>query len=163
MGEPATDWRIISSVQVETEGSVVGLRPLNGDINDLLEKAGRIPHAQARHVEDLPAAFHWSENPRWSPVWILPDEGAHVASRAMVERLRKRYPQYGYLPGDHGYDPFLPSMQGIFIAHGPAFRRAVSLPPVESVHVYNLLCAVLGVKPAPNSGDDRLIREALRN
>ena len=81
----------------------------------------------------------------------------------MVERLRKRYPQQGYLAGDHGYDPFLPSMHGIFIARGPAFRRGVLLPPVESVHVYNLLCAVLGVKPAANSGDDRLIREALRN
>ncbi|HTO04564.1 MAG TPA: hypothetical protein VL069_12715, partial [Opitutus sp.] len=118
---------------------------------------------KAYRAEDLPATFHWTANPRWSPVWLLADEGAHVARRAAVERLRKRYPNHGYLPGDHGYDPSLPSMQGIFIAQGPAFRRGVALPRVESVHVYNLLCAVLGVKPAANSGDDRLVREALRN
>lgn len=157
------DFIDVSSVQIETEGSVVGLRPLDGNIDSLLEKVSHIPHAQARRVEDLPAAFHWSENPRWSPVWILPDEGAHVARRAFVERLRQRYPDHGYLPGDHGYDPSVPSMHGIFIAQGPAFRRGVSLPQVESIHIYNLLCAVLGVNPAPNSGDDRLIREALRN
>jgi hypothetical protein len=33
---------------------------------------------------------------------------------------------------------------------------------VESVHVYNLLCAALGLTPAPNDGDDRLVRSVLR-
>ncbi|HTO03060.1 MAG TPA: alkaline phosphatase family protein, partial [Opitutus sp.] len=70
------DFIDLSSVQIETEGSVVGLRPLDGHIDSLLDKVNRIPHAKAYRAEDLPAALHWTENPRWSPVWILADEGA---------------------------------------------------------------------------------------
>jgi hypothetical protein len=52
-------------------------------------------------------------------------------------------------------------MHGIFIAGGPSFRRGVTLPATENVHVYALLCALLGVTPAQNDGDDRLVRAAL--
>jgi predicted AlkP superfamily pyrophosphatase or phosphodiesterase len=67
----------------------------------------------------------------------------------------------GFLGGDHGYDPQHPEMHGIFIAGGPSFRRGVTLPATENVHVYALLCALLGVTPAQNDGDDRLVRAAL--
>jgi hypothetical protein len=56
----------------------------------------------------------------------------------------------------------LASMRGIFIGHGPAFRRGVELPDVENVHLYNLMCAVLKLKPANNDGDDRLVKAALK-
>ena len=53
-------------------------------------------------------------------------------------------------------------MHGIFIAHGPSFRRGVTLPPAENIQIYNLLCAALGLKPAPNDGDDRLVKSVLK-
>jgi hypothetical protein len=53
-------------------------------------------------------------------------------------------------------------MRGLFVAHGPAFRRGVELGEVENIHVYNLLCAVMRLQPAPNDGDDRLVKAALR-
>jgi hypothetical protein len=52
-------------------------------------------------------------------------------------------------------------MGATFIARGPAFRHGVVIPPFENVEVYNLLCAVLGLKPAPNDGDDSLARLSL--
>jgi hypothetical protein len=52
-------------------------------------------------------------------------------------------------------------MWATFIADGPAFRHGTVLPPFENIQVYNLLCAVLGLRPAPNDGDDRLVRSAL--
>jgi predicted AlkP superfamily pyrophosphatase or phosphodiesterase len=63
----------------------------------------------------------------------------------------------------HGYDPELDSMGATFIAWGPAFRHGVTIAPVENVHIYNLLCATLGLKPVPNDGDDRLVKEVLVN
>jgi predicted AlkP superfamily pyrophosphatase or phosphodiesterase len=150
-------------VQIETEGSVVGLRPLNGDVDTLYRQVDRIPHATAYRLKDLPARLHMTDSPRLSPIWILPDEGAHVARRVTIDRLRQRYPQHGYLPADHGYDPAFSSMHGLFVAHGPAFRQGVTLPAVENVHVYNLLCTLMGVEAAPNSGDDRLARAILRD
>ena len=32
---------------------------------------------------------------------------------------------------------------------------------MENVHIYNLLCATLNLKPAPNDGDDRLVEKVL--
>ena len=147
-------------VQVEAEGSVVGLRPLTGDVSTLLAAASRIPHAKAYAVADLPPHLKLRDNPRLSPVWVLPEEGAQVATKAAIDRHRTR--KTGFLPGDHGYDPALPSMHGVFIAHGPDFNRGVSIPATENIHVYNLLCAALRITAAPNSGDQRLVHAVLR-
>jgi hypothetical protein len=53
-------------------------------------------------------------------------------------------------------------MRGIFIASGPSFKAGVVVEPVENIHIYNLLCAALKLQPAPNDGDDRLVRAALK-
>jgi predicted AlkP superfamily pyrophosphatase or phosphodiesterase len=151
-----------ASVQVDAEGSAVALRPLQGDAPTLIRAFQNVPHVKAYRAEELPARFHFSGNDRISPVWILPSEGWHVVTRATFERLRSNYQVNGYLQGDHGYDPDLTNMHGILIAHGPAFRRGRQHPAVENIHVYNLLCAVLGLKPAGNDGDDRLVKSFLR-
>jgi predicted AlkP superfamily pyrophosphatase or phosphodiesterase len=152
----------LTTAQVDFDGSVVGLRPTDGNVAALLRQASRIPHADAYCSGELPAHFRLADTPRNPPVWVVPHEGAHVVLRSTRERLARRYSASGYVVGDHGYDPALPSMHGIFIASGPAFRAGVEIPAVENVHVYNLLCAVLGVPPAPNDGDDRLVQSALR-
>lgn len=152
----------LTAAQVDFDGSVAGLRPRTGGIGALLQRARQIPHADAYRVEDLPVRLGIRGGPRVPPVWVLAHEGAHVVTRATFERLAKRYSEYGYLPGDHGYDPALRSMHGFFVAHGPAFRAGVRLGAVENIHVYNLMCGVLGLKPAANEGDDRLVKAALR-
>ncbi len=153
----------LKTVQIDSDGSVLALRPLAGNAADLVRAFKEVPHVKAYLAEELPAHLRFAGNPRIAPVWVLPEEGWHVGTRASIARLRTRYPEKGYLGGDHGYDPSLPNMRGIFIAHGPAFRRGVALPEVESIHLYNLMCAVLHLRPAPNDGDDRLVKVALRH
>jgi hypothetical protein len=113
-------------------------------------------------AEDLPPHLHVGRNDRIAPVWVLPDEGWHFVMRSTYERLLRNYKAQGYLRGDHGYDPALPNMHGILIAYGPAFRRGARHGSVENVHIYNLLCAVMGLKPAKNDGDDRLVKAFLK-
>jgi predicted AlkP superfamily pyrophosphatase or phosphodiesterase len=150
------------AVQVDAEGSAMALRPLTVDTAALIRAFENVPHVRALRAEDLPTHFHLRGNDRIAPVWILPDEGWHVGTRATFERMKTVYRAKGYLAGDHGYDPALPNMHGILIAHGPAFRRGVQHPAVENIHVYNLLCAVLKLTPAQNDGDDRLVKSFLR-
>ena len=150
------DYVDLSRVQVDFEGSVVGLRPLEGGIDALMQKLAKLPpQAHAFRQADLPPSFHISGNPRQPPVWILADEGWHVERRSLFNAMRSHY-----LKGDHGYDPsVVKSMQGILIVHGPAFKTdGTVIEPVENIHVYNLLCAATGLQPAPNDGDDRLVR-----
>jgi hypothetical protein len=53
-------------------------------------------------------------------------------------------------------------MHGLFVAVGPGVRRGVVVPEVENIHIYELMCRMLGLKPAKNDGDDRLIRQVLQ-
>lgn len=146
-----------AEVQLDFEGPVAGLRPLTGDPSTLLRALAPLPHAKAYRVEDLPARFHVTANPRNPSVWIVPDEGWEIYFRSRFEAYRKTFNH-----GDHGYDPAFATMRGIFIANGPSFRSGVLLPETENIHIYNLLCAALRLKPAPNDGDDRLVKAVLR-
>jgi ectonucleotide pyrophosphatase/phosphodiesterase family protein 7 len=53
-------------------------------------------------------------------------------------------------------------MRAIFIAAGPAFRRGYVAEPFQNIHVYELICAVLGLRPAPNDGSLDSVRVMLR-
>lgn len=55
-------------------------------------------------------------------------------------------------PGDHGFDPADPAMAALFVAHGPAFRRGITLEPFDNVNVYVLLAKVSDVMPEKNDG-----------
>ena len=59
----------------------------------------------------------------------------------------------GRLPkGMHGYDPGAPTMRALFLAGGPSFRRGAVVPSFENVHLYPLMAALLGLRPAPGDG-----------
>jgi predicted AlkP superfamily pyrophosphatase or phosphodiesterase len=155
------DYLEMAQVQVDFEQTVVGLRPTGGqDVAGLLRALAQLPpQAKAYRAEDLPARYHIdARNPRVPPVWILPMEGWQVMRRSLFNVLQAKFDR-----GQHGYDPGLASMRGIFIANGPAFKSGVELEPFENVHLYNFLCATLGLTPAPNDGDDRLVKSALRD
>lgn len=152
------DYIAPSAVQLDFDGSVVGLRPADGDVPGLLRRLEVVPRAKVYATADLPARFRIEENPRNPPVWIIPEEGWEIYFRARFETFRTRFSR-----GDHGYDNAFPSMQGILVAQGPAFRSGGTVvPAVENVHLYNALCAVLRIRPAANDGDDRLVKALLR-
>jgi predicted AlkP superfamily pyrophosphatase or phosphodiesterase len=146
-----------SFVQVDFFGSVAGLRPLDGNAPSVVRALSALPHAKVYTAQNMPERFHLSGNARIPPVWIAPDEGWEIETRNHFKTARLHY-----IKGDHGYDPAYESMHGILIANGPSFRSGVAIDPVENVHIYNLLCAALQLKPAPNDGDDRLVHAFLR-
>ena len=59
----------------------------------------------------------------------------------------------GIRGGAHGYDNSNPDMYSIFYASGPAFKKNYSLSELNNVDVYNLVCKILKLSPAPNDGD----------
>jgi predicted AlkP superfamily pyrophosphatase or phosphodiesterase len=102
----------------------------------------------------MPERFHYTDNPRIPPVVLVADEGWYISRRELD-------PTRTFESATHGFDPELKSMGATFIAYGPAFRHGVTLPPTQNVDIYNLLCATLGLTPAPNDGDNSLAREVL--
>ena len=82
------------------------------------------------------------------PLVCLADEDWVFSTRAWVARKKGQLSR-----GEHGYDPALPQMRALFVAHGPAFVPGASIPVFDNVNVYPLLAHLLGVPPAPNDGD----------
>ena len=75
-----------------------------------------------------------------------------MTSRERYETQKKR-DDFGQTKGAHGYDNELEVMRATFIAHGPAFKKHYTAEPFPNVDVYELMCKILGLKPAPNDGD----------
>lgn len=66
-----------------------------------------------------------------------------------------------YKGGSHGYYNNETSMLPIFMAHGPSFKRNFKINSFSNVDLYELMCAVLEVNPAPNNGSLLNVRPML--
>ena len=118
---------------------------------------GAHPHLHVYQKSEIPERFHYRAHRRIPPLIGLADEGWSIATRAYYARNPARFDG-----GNHGYDNQLRSMWGIFLARGPAFRRDLRIPPVENIHLYDLLCTILQVTPEPNDGNFSLARQVLK-
>ncbi|RPB02956.1 Phosphodiest-domain-containing protein [Choiromyces venosus 120613-1] len=72
--------------------------------------------------KNMPARWHFSNNDRIAPLWVVPETGYAIVTR---EEYDVDAPFSGrYEPaGLHGYDNLHPLMRAIFVAKGPAFRH----------------------------------------
>ena len=150
----------LSEVEIVDINPGFGLFPAPGRA-DAVYRALKPAHPRLRvfRRKETPPAWHYRTHPRIPPIIGLSDEGWQVSTGSSANRLlRTLRPERGA----HGYDPSLPSMHGILIAAGPAFKQGVTVPAMENVHVYDVLASVLGVTPAPNDGDMKVARRLLQ-
>ena len=147
-----------STVQVDALGSNGGFTPKTGTAAELAAqiRAKHTPHLQVYLRDEVPARLHYRDNPRISPMVLMADEGWNIENKTGWPNR-----QLTYNRGTHGYDPATSNMGALFLASGPAFKRGVAIGDFENIHLYNLLCAALGVAPAANDGDQRLVRQVL--
>src|SRR5690606_28698507 len=131
------DIAAMEEAEVVSIGQVIGLVPRAG-YGDVLRARlpGRHAQYQCWEKERIPARLHYGSHPRIPPIVCQMDEGWNALPRAMIER---RNAEGRRDAGAHGYDPDLPSMRAVFLAHGPAFRRGLRLPVFDNVDVYPLL------------------------
>ncbi|MFB0515006.1 MAG: ectonucleotide pyrophosphatase/phosphodiesterase [Candidatus Neomarinimicrobiota bacterium] len=127
---------------------VLGLRPPEEvQENIYLALKNAHPHLQVYRRDEVPARLHYSAHHRIPPIIGIADEGWSISTR----QFYKQNPAY-FMGGDHGYDPRYPSMWGIFIARGPAFKNGLKVAPFQNIHIYDLIARVLSLEPAPNDG-----------
>lgn len=114
--------------------------------------------------EDMPARYHFSNNLRIAPLWIVPKAGWVVVERkdfdiaASKVKIANGEESVFEPRGLHGYDHEHPLMRAIFIARGPAFphEEGSMVEPFQNTEVYNIVCDSLGLEPKPNNGTIRL-------
>ncbi|KAF4555388.1 Type I phosphodiesterase / nucleotide pyrophosphatase-like protein 3 [Elsinoe fawcettii] len=154
---------IIDMDQIDhTDGwPLYGLRPKEGvDLQALYEKLkeeakGSEGFEVYLKDKDMPERYHFSNNPRIAPLWIVPTAGWAIVTRKNFDVKAEKEKGSIYHPrGVHGYDHEHPLMRAIFIAHGPAFPHegGSRVKPFQNIEVYGLVCDSLGLERAPNNG-----------
>lgn len=95
---------------------------------------------------------HWrvpEDDPRFADIVLMAEPGHTVVSRPdRVARIKA---------GNHGWDPLVPAMHGIFVARGPGLPAGASVGERHVTDVYPLVTAILRLPDA--RGDLPVIRD----
>jgi predicted AlkP superfamily pyrophosphatase or phosphodiesterase len=152
------DYLDLSTIEIIDTSPVVTINPIRGSADAIYEALkDKHPSLAVYTRETLPLEYRLRNHPRLPAVIGVAADGWHVTTREWLERDKNRVPG-----GTHGYDPALRSMHGLFVASGPRFKSGVVVPPFLNIHVYELICNVLGLRPAPNDGDPTVTAAFLR-
>lgn len=147
----------IASVNVVDWNPVAALWPPPEHLDETFEALeGAHPNLSVYRREQIPSRYHYNDHRRIPPILAIADEGWVITSTQRYEQRPESFPG-----GSHGYDNQLVSMGALFLGAGPSFRRGVVVPPFENVHVYELMCHLLGIEPADNDGDLAAIEAVL--
>ncbi|XP_068688913.1 ectonucleotide pyrophosphatase/phosphodiesterase family member 5-like [Montipora foliosa] len=126
--------------------------PKEGMLNQVYQKLKGIPHLNTYLKDDIPEEFHYKHNRRVMPIFIVADD--HWIITQTMAHLNSC--------GNHGYSNKYSDMHPFFIAHGPAFKENYIAEPFENVHIYPLMCHILGIDPAPNNGSLKAVEQLLK-
>jgi predicted AlkP superfamily pyrophosphatase or phosphodiesterase len=101
--------------------------------------------------EQLPKWLQFGTNPRIPAVIGIAELGWTVTTH--LQAAARKLTLHGFSGGAHGYDTRYRELHGLFIAAGPRIRKGLIVPEFQNIHIYNLMCDILGLTPAPNDGD----------
>uniref|UniRef100_A0A8C0FC20 Ectonucleotide pyrophosphatase/phosphodiesterase family member 3 n=1 Tax=Bubo bubo TaxID=30461 RepID=A0A8C0FC20_BUBBB len=110
-------------------------------------------HFKPYLTPDLPKRFHYANNIRIDKVHLLVDR-QWLAVRDRTYTFCDR--------GNHGYNNEFKSMEAIFLAYGPSFKEKTEVDAFENIEVYNLMCDLLHITPAPNNGTHGSLNHLLK-
>ncbi|XP_042169664.1 ectonucleotide pyrophosphatase/phosphodiesterase family member 2 [Oncorhynchus tshawytscha] len=111
--------------------------------------------------QHLPKRLHYANNRRIEDIHLLVERKWHIARKS--PEGGKRHPGKCGFAGDHGYDNKINSMQTIFFGYGPMFKFKTKVPVFENIELYNVMCDLLGLNPAPNNGTHGSLNHLLKS
>ena len=116
------------------------------------------PNFKVYLKDALPGHLHYGDHRRIPAIVGIPDEGWYVLTRNYFQNNG-----LGSYVAAHGYDPLISSMQTIFLAAGPQFKQALTVPKFQNINLYELMAHILELQPAPNDGSLDSVRIMLAN
>ena len=116
------------------------------------------PRLTMYRAAETPESWHLRGQARVPPITGVADEGWVVLRRADFAEYWHRSPT----GGQHGYDPDVKSMRGLFVAAGPAFKAGAVVPAMENVNVYRAVALALGIEPRDTDADPAEVAALMR-
>lgn len=142
-------------------GEIVQIFPKIGEQTKIIGSLQQIQNAKCWEKSNIPERFHYNEGNRIAPIICSAQEGWMLTSHQRFKEYKERE-DFSRPHGAHGYDNQLESMRALFIAHGNAFRKKKIIEPFENVDIYNIMCRILKLDPAPNDGTMDVANQILR-
>lgn len=142
-------------------GALVNIYPKAVEGIDEIYKAlkEKEQHFKVYRTKDTPGFEYVPSNKDWGAIQLIPDPGYYFVSASLKAR-RSASPDRVY--GVHGYDPEELDMHGIFYAKGPSFKKGYTIPSVKNIHLYPLMCNILGLEIPDNiDGDLEQVKQVL--
>jgi hypothetical protein len=102
-----------------------------------------VPHMRLFRPGEFPAEWNTMQSRRFGDIFLLADPGYEFITTV---------PRSLYTLGEHGYDPAVPEMMGIFLAAGPDFRHGERLLPRENRTLHDLLARLLRLNSSAIDG-----------
>ena len=137
-------------------GALVNIHPkdktqMDAIFHDLQSKEN---HFKVYKTENTPYFEYVPKNENWGSIQILPDNDHYFVSQRTIGFNKKSSRK---VFGQHGFDTNLKEMHGIFYANGPALKVGYTTSSVKNIHIYPLMCEILGLK-IPTDIDGELIK-----
>ncbi|SEG06958.1 alkaline phosphatase family protein [Algoriphagus boritolerans] len=101
---------------------------------------------------------------RFGDFIIIPEFGYYLAdNRGMMRYQNNSARLKTEVFGEHGFSPTNKEMWGIFYAQGPRIKAANRIEPFQNIHIYPLLCQLLGLEiPAGIDGKMEVLTPILK-
>ncbi|MBN7811597.1 alkaline phosphatase family protein [Algoriphagus sp. H41] len=125
------------------------------------EKAIKLIQSRSAHVavDDFVKNENYSDisayPQRVGDFLIIPEFGYYLADNRGMMRYQNRSAMLKTETfGEHGFSPKHRELWGIFYANGPQIKSGVQIEPFQNIHIYPLICQILGL-PIPESVDGK--------
>ena len=111
-------------------------------------------------IDDLSTTENYSDltafPQRKGDLLIIPNQGYYLADVRGKVRYQNNATRFQtQVFGEHGFTPRHEDMQGIFYAKGPQIQEGLKVEPFQNIHIYPLLCRILGL-PIPDGIDGKV-------
>ena len=142
----------VATIRFGAPVAVRSMRNQNSETNSLKKLLEcRNPHMRVWSKDEMPYRMHYTRSDRIPDVILDMDLGWKGYSQQPLDTTK----------GASGWDNLYDDMHAIFIAYGPSFKKNLKVKPFENIHLYNLMCTLLGVKPSANDGVPGILNHLL--
>jgi hypothetical protein len=143
------DYINMETVEMVDWTPIGSMIPAFNSLNTLDTLKDAHPKMNVYKKGEAPERLHYRNHRRIQPITLVADEHWSITTRKNdVNDDHEK----GATGGAHGYEQTYASMHGIFVGHGPGFKPGFKGPGFSNIHLYEMMCRLMGVSPVKNDG-----------
>ena len=143
------DYINMETVEMVDWTPIGSMIPAFNSLNTLDTLKDAHPKMNVYKKGEAPERLHYRNHRRIQPITLVADEHWSITTRKNdVNDDHEK----GATGGAHGYEQAYASMHGIFVGHGPGLKAGFKGPGFSNIHLYEMMCRLIGVSPVKNDG-----------